>query len=409
MSLFWNIFASSDKKKPVVNGFSISWLDARNEATASRFFEFYEQNPYIQSVIGRIQGDVWANGFEIRIGEKVNKNALKEWKYLLKASIWYNPRQFVKRLTRDFEVTGNAYVYKAKDWNKVTGLQILDPRYMKPIMKADWTLIGYLQNLGWYRYFTRDEIAHLRWDTDLKYEALWRSKMQSLFIDLETDSEARDSNLSFFKNNQTPASAIILNDDTTLGDGEDADKMRKKFKEVLESGIYTGGKNRHRASVWEGVKEVIKLQDKITDMEFVNVRKFTLEMVCAVYEVPKDMLWLTEDSNRSVWGTQSENYYFRINEKENQLDEFLTEIVQEAIWEQFSYTTLKDNLRLLSVKAKIAWDLYKTGLLTRNESREVIQYAPDGTEKWGEYFTASKSNSEDTQKEIDTKDEEKSE
>lgn len=115
--------------------------------------------------------------------------------------------------------------------------------------------------------------------------------MESLFIDLETDKEARDSNLAFFRNNQTPASVIILDPDFAMPDNEeDALKVKRELKQVLESGKYTGGKNRHRASVWQGVKEILKVQDKISDMEFINTRKFTLDMVCAVYEVPKDIL-----------------------------------------------------------------------------------------------------------------------
>lgn len=56
----------------------------------------------------------------------------------------------------------------------------------------------------------------MRDDTDLKFEAVGRSKMESLFIDLETDKEARDSNLAFFKNNQTPASYVILDNEFEL-------------------------------------------------------------------------------------------------------------------------------------------------------------------------------------------------
>jgi hypothetical protein len=73
---------------------------------------------------------------------------------------------------RDFEVTGNAYVYTSKDGNKVTGIQILDPRFMKPIMNQSGVILGYVQNLNGFRYFTRDEIHHLRGDTDLKYECI---------------------------------------------------------------------------------------------------------------------------------------------------------------------------------------------------------------------------------------------
>lgn len=387
MSLFWNIFSNAGKtNKPKVQGFSISALDQNNETTLKVFYEFFERNPYIAAAVGRIQSDVGAHWYEIRKGEKLNKAAQKEFKNMLKASIWYTPRQFVKRLMRDYEVTGNAYVYTAKNWNKITGLQILDPRYVKPVMNAQWVILWYVQNLWGIRAFTRDEVFHLRWDTDLKYEALGRSKMESLFIDLETDKEARDSNLAFFKNNQTPASVILLDPDFDLWNEEESAKTKKELKQVLESGKYTGWKNRHRASVWQGVKDVLKLQDKISDMEFIETRKFTLDMVCAVYEVPKDMLWMTENSNRSVWDVQSETYYFRIEEKESIVDEFLTQIIWELFWEEFAYVTLKDNIRTLTVRSKIATDLYQKGLVRLNEAREIIQYEKETQPVWEEYF-----------------------
>lgn len=76
--------------------------------------------------------------------------------------------------------------------------------------------------------------------------------MTSLFIDLETDTEARDSNLAFFKNNQTPASYVLIDDDFAFPDNkEDEAKLRKEMKEIFESGKYTGGKNRHRASIMQ--------------------------------------------------------------------------------------------------------------------------------------------------------------
>jgi phage portal protein BeeE len=44
----------------------------------------------------------------------------------------------------------------------------------------------------------------------------------------------------------------------------------------------------------------MQVQQKQDDMQFEKMRRFTLEMVCAVYGVPKDILGLTETSNRSV-------------------------------------------------------------------------------------------------------------
>lgn len=56
--------------------------------------------------------------------------------------------------------------------------------------------------------------------------------MESLFIDLETDREAKESNLAFFKNNQTPASLILIDPEYEL---EDEVGLEVKLKEIFES------------------------------------------------------------------------------------------------------------------------------------------------------------------------------
>ena len=116
------------------------------------------------------------------------------------------------------------------------GLQVLDPRYIKPIMSEYGQILGYVQNLNGINIFTKDEIFHLKTDNDLQFEALGRSKMQSLFIDLETDSEARESNLAFFKNNQTPSSLIVLDPDFILPDDAESEiRFKNQIKDLFES------------------------------------------------------------------------------------------------------------------------------------------------------------------------------
>ena len=176
---------------------------------------------------------------------------MKIFENLVALTLDYTPRQFIKRLIRDYEITGNAFVYLARENNKVIGLQILDPRYVKPIINTGGQILGYYQNLSGIKILTKDEMFHLKSDNDLNFEALGRSKMRSLFVDLETDNEARESNLAFFKNNQTPSSLVVLDPNFTLPDGDDELKFRKQIKDLLESGKYTGGKNHHRSAVIE--------------------------------------------------------------------------------------------------------------------------------------------------------------
>lgn len=70
-----------------------------------------------------------------------------------------------------------------------------------------------------------------------------------------------------------------------------------------------------------------------------------------------------------------------IEEKEDMIDEFMTNVLQAVFGTEFSYVTLKDNLRTLAVKGTLAGDLYEKGLITLNEGREILQYEKVDAEK----------------------------
>jgi hypothetical protein len=109
-------------------------------------------------------------------------------------------------------------------------------------------------------------------------------------------------------------------------------------------------------------------------------------MVCAVYGVPKDILGLTETSNRSVWDIQSDIYYTNINTKENVFQDFINSIIHDVLWEEYEFVILRDNLKILERKARVAKELYKESrLITLNEAREIIQY--DSLTEWDSVFS----------------------
>jgi phage portal protein BeeE len=261
------------------------------------------------------------------------------------------------------------------DGNTIVAIQALDPRYTKPIVNENGTVLGYLQNLNGIRTFTKDEVYHIRDGNDPDNEAIGYSKMNSLFLDLETDKEARESNLAFFKNNQTPASIVLLDPEysNTDEDGNEDVAFRNKLKEIFTSGANTGGKNAHRSMFLEGVKEIVKIQDKINDMEFIEQRKFTRELVNSAYGMNADVQGVTENSNKSTGVTQSTEYHKAIEQKNIFWGKVLTKVLAR-INPSYNFVILQDDLTLLAIKSTIAGDLYEKGLLTRNEARDIIQY-----------------------------------
>lgn len=189
-------------------------------------------------VINKKMNDTGANGYEIA-RELSNGKYTKpvdptEFEKLLSVSLKYTARQFFKRITRDKEIAGNAYIYLSLNGNSIDGIQILDPRYIKPVATSTGQIIGYVQELNGIRYFTADEIIHLRDDNDLSNEVFGKSKISSLYYDLAMDKEARESNLAFFLNNQTPSSFIVLKDTFTSTGSEDEKKMLRDLKDQLE-------------------------------------------------------------------------------------------------------------------------------------------------------------------------------
>lgn len=375
LQTIWNFFTKREAPKvkwmTLWFGLSISY-----ETSFQTFFDHYKYNPYIRAVINRRKRDTYRFGIEIKKGETLQDISL--FSDLLQGSIPYTPKKFIERIIRDYEVTGNAYVYVARDKkNKVLGLQALDPRYIKPVVNTKGQLLWYIQNLDGVRWFLPDEIFHLKDDNDLDNEIIGASKMESLFIDLETDKEAKESNLAFFKNNQTPASIILIDKDAEIDEDEDGPDLRFQLKELFESGKYTGGNNRHRSAFLQGVKEIVKIQDKISDAEFLELRKFTLQLVCSVYTVNADILWFTENSNRSTGDIQVEVYYDSIEEEEKTLDEFFTKILRSVYKDDsITFNAVKDSLRTLNQKSAIAVETYQGGLITLEEGREIIWYDP---------------------------------
>lgn len=372
------------KETPSVKILSTGWFLLNYDMSYDVFFKYYNLNPFVFACINKRTNDIWAKGFEL------TKNWWKtilndEFNKLIVNSTSSNPREFIKRLARDYDITWNCYVYIIKDesWNNPIWLQALDPRYIKPVSDKFGQIIWYVQNLNWIKVFLKNEIFHLKSDNDIENEIVGKSRMTSLFIDIDSDQEARDSNLAFFKNNQTPNSIVVIDPNFEIKEW-DQSSIRQKIKEMFEGWKYAGWKNKHRSLMMQWIKDIIKIQDKINDMEFLELRKFTLDVVSAVYEVPKSILWFTEQTNYSNWITQYDIYFDVIEALEMKFSDYLTQILQ-VFDPRYKFNFLQDNLRKLRAKSEIAWRMYKQdNIVTLNEAREIIQY--EKVTDWDKFF-----------------------
>lgn len=379
LDFFSQIFGQKQtaKQRPTVWAFGISGISAIYDISPSAYFNFYDANPAVSACINALCDDIWSYGFEIRPAEQQDENieARKIFTSLVAVSSEHTPTSFIRRIVRDYELTGNAYIYTPRDGEKITALQILDPRYIQPIINEYGQLLGYIQNLNGVKFLTKDEIFHLKTDTDTSNEAVGRSRLRSLFGDVETDEQAKKSNLAFFTNNQTPTAIVVLNKNTeAFDDYESMSEYRQTLKNIFEGGKFRGAENRHRLAVADDIDKVIPIQTPVMPSELLGLRRFTIEIICSTLRVPKDILWLTDSSNRSISQEQALNYYSLIEAKENLISEFLSTIITDIFGDWWGFYIIKDNNRTLKARMDIASTGHNNGLITLNEAREILQY-----------------------------------
>jgi len=379
LSDFIGLFRKEQVSEPVINkAISFGGLTLTNDDNLDKYYKIYKKNQFVRSTVVNLMDTIGKGGYKITT---MDDDLISESEEMEIKSLFENTekntsfKNIKKRIVRDYFVGGNVYVYLIRELDSegnrsenVIGLQVLDPRYMNPLTDKFGNVYGYIQNLdGNIQAFLPEDIHHLKFDADIEDETVGLPLLTSLSVDLDLDEEAKASNLAFFKNNQTPASIIVLDEGVKR---EDLEEIRKALQDQFK-----GGKNHHRGGVMKGVKEIIKVQDKISDAEFLNMRKFTLENVCALFGVPKTILGYTDGVNYSNAQTQFMEYIENtIRPAEETISRFLTSILSSIGYEDVKLSFIDDHIDQLQTKSKTIVELVNNGILDPNEGRNQLGY-----------------------------------
>lgn len=357
------------KEQPKLTVNENDWISFNYSTDISLFYTLYDINPHVSACVNKISDHIGRYGYMIKYRKK--EQPIELFAELVGTNLKLTTKEFFKRLTRDYLVAGNAYIHILKEKNTVVWLQILDPRYIKPAVTAHGKVVGYIQNINGIRAFDSDSVHHLRYDQDLDNESIGRSKIKSLQLDIQTEKEAQESNWALFNNNQIPSSIVVLDPDFSA----DISALTK-LKSLLEWGNNRWGKSRNRTAVVQGVKQFIETQKKMDNVEFEWLRNLTIDIVCAWFNVPKNMLGYVGSSNRSEWDVQYENYWDMIESFENVFAEVITKILTQVYKKDYTFEFIQDNIRKLEKKSKVSVELLSGGIITQDEAREIVQYEP---------------------------------
>lgn len=347
------------------NGFSM-FGNNNISVWLTTFYKLYRENADLRRCVEEKQETAWKGWYEIvtwywKERKVSSQKALEDFLNNQKPF-----DEFCSTFIRDIEVAWNVFIEKVYNASgQLVWFDTLDPRTMSILSDKQGNVYRYLQRMNWDLVeFNPEDILHIKDKTDMDNEMYGLSKVETLVYDLMWDKEASISNYSFFQNNATPSSLIILENDL------DEDEVRIAIENLKQQ--FAGGKNRHKMSVGWWIKDIKQIWTSAKDMEFYSYRKFNTERVCAVMWVPKSVLNYTEWVNYSNGDTQYKKFIENsIRPVERKLELAVTILLNE-IAPQYRLEFIDDHINDLEDRVAVIERMIKNWLITINEGREKL-------------------------------------
>lgn len=300
------------------------------------FYETYRTQSDVTACIREWRDNVGLGGYKWVVPDdneaEVKVDVVKRLDGILnKGTRW---RATVDRVVRDLGVTGNAYleIVRGRDTAKtVNSLSPLDPRTMSIVSDVHGNILKYIQRVsGGMVEFQPEDIIHFKLDSDPAHELFGLSPLEPVIWEAKTDLSAMMANYYFFENDAQPAVQYILDNDNFTKEQleEAAAYIESEFK---------GVKNRNRAAVMAGVKEIKTISVSQKDMQFLEGRKFTTEKICAAFGTPKFLLGYTESVNNNNGVELKSDFYQSTIQP---IEENIAEVITQTLVVQAGYAGL---------------------------------------------------------------------
>lgn len=191
---------------------------------------------------------------------------------------------------------------------------------------------------------------------------------EALADEIETDEYAAKFQKKFFFNDATPATLISM----PKSSKEQRERFRAEWNER-----FRGPFNSHGIATIDGDVAVTKLAENMRDMDMMQGRTFLRNAALEHFGVPREIMGITENSNRATADAAMFIYAQnvltpRLGRREEAINTQLLPLFGEGLIWHF------DDIipRSQDFDKALALDAYNAGLLTKNESRELIGFEP---------------------------------
>ena len=236
--------------------------------------------------------------------------------------------EFFKITAINLNLCGDAFWFKARnDRGEVAELWNLRPDFVEIIKDPELFIKAYKFNKtdGTSEIIMPEDIVHFRIPTPLD-DYYGTSPIKSANIRIDTESYASQYQRDFFLNNARPDGIIKANVGASLTE-EQKSEIREEF-ERRHKGV---GKN-SKLAVLEGDIAYQQVSISQREMDFIESMKFTRDDILVAFHMPKILVSITDDVNRST--------------SETGMNIFLAETVDpqnKSMWRKINESLISDD------------------------------------------------------------------
>ena len=355
-------------------GFMVPRWSTPPERNTEEWVQAFKTNPRL-AVVERIASDLSsAEGKLYRIGKDGEEQELDEHPFL---EFWDNPNPLHEMsnaaLWRLLEIylalKGEGYFIIEKDmFGRPVELWPVPVHWVQMTPYLDHPYYTVRATSGTLMQVSVDDMFVMK---DLNpYDPFRRGLGQSeaLADEIETDEYAAKFQKRFFFNDATPNLVISMPKSTP--------EQRQRFRaEWLER--FRGHFNSHGVATVNGEVVVNKVGDTMKDMDMVNGRIFLRDAVLEHFGVPREIMGITESSNRAT--SEAAQYIYaqnvlmpRLKRREEAINKQLLPMFgPDLIWRYEDIVP-----RNQEFDKAVGLDGWNAGLLTKDEAREKLGMPP---------------------------------
>jgi len=259
----------------------------------------YNKSLFVFAAVSKIAENV---GFgDLRLYEIVNSDGEREQVRNHEAlDRLYNPNpfetktEFWEKLSIHLSLTGDAFILKVRGENTddVQELYNLRPDRMRTVSGTDKLVDRYeFTRSGGVTTFDPDDIVHIKYPSPLS-RLVGTSPIEAAADRVKTEKQAGSYQKNFFENSARPD--FILETDGNLNKNQKEDLKRSWQKE------HQGAKNAGAMAVLEGGLKYQQISMGPKDVDYIETMKHTRDDILSAFGVPKPLIAMDENINRST-------------------------------------------------------------------------------------------------------------